>query len=93
MASDAHAAGTKPSASTGFSQDNANVALQTGEIAGRARIPMAADAHAAGTKPSASTGFTQDATDLALQTADMDGVSRMPHSGIPKTNQEGGLIK
>ena len=79
--------------STGFSQDNANIVLQTGEIAGRARIPMASDAHAAGTQPSASTGFTQDATDLALQTADMDGVSRMPHTGIPKTNQEGGLIK
>ena len=93
MVADAHAAGTQPSASTGFSQDNANVALQTGEIAGRTRIPMAADAHAAGTQPSASTGFTQDATDLALQTADMDGVSRMPHTGTPKTNQEGGLIK
>ena len=85
--------GTIPMVSTGFSQDNANIVLQTGEIAGRARIPMASDAHAAGTQPSASTGFTQDATDLALQTADMDGVSRMPHTGIPKTNQEGGLIK
>lgn len=89
--------GTIPMVSTGFNQDNASLALRTGEIAGRARIPVAADSHAAGTRPSTSTGFAGDDADLLLQTADMEGVARIPQASedlaagvIPK--QSTGLV-
>lgn len=46
-----------------------------------------------GTIPKVSTGFRQGIANLILSGTESEGTSRMPHTGIPKTNQEGGLIK
>lgn len=61
--------GTYPSVSTGFSQDEADLILQTtnGDYAAPA---IKASQIPAGVAPSTSTGFTQDESRIALQTTE-----------------------
>lgn len=85
--------GTIPMVSTGFSQDISYLILQTGETTNTARVAQASENLPAGVSPSTSTGFVSDASDVILSSALAEGTSQMPHTGIPKTNQEGGLVK
>lgn len=85
--------GTIPMVSTGFSQDVANLILRTQEMSGTAAMPQASEDIPAGVSPVTSTGFVSDVADVILSSAQSEGTSRMPHTGVPKTNQEGGLVK
>lgn len=85
--------GTIPMVSTGFSQDAMNLILRTQGMAGTAAMLQASEDVPAGVSPTTSTGLVSDAADVILSSAQAEGTSQMPHTGVPKTNQEGGLVK
>ena len=85
--------GTIPMVSTGFSQDGMRLILQKGQTVSKAQAAQASEDLPAGITPVTSTGFISEASDVILSSAQAEGESYMPHTGIPKTNQEGGLVK